>query len=131
MARPGHRIQTGQLALLDMRQDAEEALGERFDLREFHEAVLMNGAMPLDILKDNLAEWAARSNRCERLTDRRESVRTHHIGCLSLFPRAERHTITAACGSLEIAAAQFDQLIAIRPAATVKVSAPVKGVLSA
>jgi uncharacterized protein (DUF885 family) len=50
---------TGQLALLDMRQDAEEALGERFDLREFHEAVLMNGAMPLDILKDNLAEWAA------------------------------------------------------------------------
>ena len=50
---------TGQLALLDMRQDAEEALGERFDLREFHEAVLMNGAMPLDILKNNLAEWAA------------------------------------------------------------------------
>ena len=50
---------TGQLALLDMRQDAEEALGERFNLREFHEAVLMNGAMPLDILKDNLAEWAA------------------------------------------------------------------------
>ena len=50
---------TGQLALLDMRQDAEETLGERFDLREFHEAVLMNGAMPLDILKDNLAEWAA------------------------------------------------------------------------
>jgi uncharacterized protein (DUF885 family) len=42
-----------------MRQAAEEALGERFDLREFHEAVLMNGAMPLDILKDNLAEWAA------------------------------------------------------------------------
>ena len=53
---------TGQLALLEMRQDAEEALGERFDLREFHEAVLMNGAMPLDILKDNLAEWAATRN---------------------------------------------------------------------
>ena len=50
---------TGQLALLDMRRDAEEALGERFDLREFHEAVLMNGAMPLDILRDNLSEWAA------------------------------------------------------------------------
>ena len=50
---------TGQLALLDMRRDAEEALGERFNLREFHEAVLMNGAMPLDILRDNLSEWAA------------------------------------------------------------------------
>ena len=50
---------TGQLALLAMREEAELELGERFDLREFHEAVLMNGAMPLDILKDNLSSWAA------------------------------------------------------------------------
>lgn len=50
---------TGQLALLAMREEAERKLGERFDLREFHEAVLMNGAMPLDILKDNLSSWAA------------------------------------------------------------------------
>ncbi len=50
---------TGQLALLEMREEAELKLGERFNLREFHEAVLMNGAMPLDILKDNLSSWAA------------------------------------------------------------------------
>ena len=50
---------TGQLALLAMREEAELRLGERLDLREFHEAVLMNGAMPLDILKDNLSSWAA------------------------------------------------------------------------
>ena len=50
---------TGQLALLAMREEAELKLGERFDLREFHEAVLMNGAMPLDILKDNLSSWVA------------------------------------------------------------------------
>ena len=50
---------TGQLALLAMREEAELRLGERFDLREFHEAVLMNGAMPLDILKDSLSSWAA------------------------------------------------------------------------
>lgn len=50
---------TGQLALLDMRRAAESALGERFSLRDFHEAVLMNGAMPLDILRDTLDEWAA------------------------------------------------------------------------
>ena len=50
---------TGQLALLAMREEAELKLGERFDLREFHEAVLMNGAMPLDILKDHLSSWAA------------------------------------------------------------------------
>jgi uncharacterized protein (DUF885 family) len=42
-----------------MREEAERKLGERFDLREFHEAVLMNGAMPLDILKYNLSSWAA------------------------------------------------------------------------
>ncbi len=50
---------TGQLALLEMREDTEDALGERFSLRDFHEAVLMNGAMPLDILKDTMADWAA------------------------------------------------------------------------
>ena len=50
---------TGQLALLEMREDAEDALGERFSLRDFHEAVLMNGAMPLDILKETMADWAA------------------------------------------------------------------------
>ena len=49
---------TGQLALLDMRKEAEATLGERFSLREFHEAVLMNGAMPLDILKETMTEWA-------------------------------------------------------------------------
>ena len=50
---------TGQLALLEMREDTEDALGERFSLREFHEAVLMNGAMPLDILEETMADWAA------------------------------------------------------------------------
>ncbi|MEL0161717.1 MAG: DUF885 domain-containing protein, partial [Halieaceae bacterium] len=50
---------TGQLALLALREEIESALGERFVLREFHEAVLMNGAMPLDILKETITEWAA------------------------------------------------------------------------
>ena len=49
---------TGQLALLEMRKDTEDALGERFSLKDFHEAVLMNGAMPLDILKETMADWA-------------------------------------------------------------------------
>jgi len=49
---------TGQLALLELRKEIEGALGERFMLREFHEAVLMNGAMPLAILKETITEWA-------------------------------------------------------------------------
>ena len=47
----------GQLALLRMRQDAERALGPGFDLREFHEVVLMNGAMPLAVLDGVVDRW--------------------------------------------------------------------------
>ena len=50
---------TGQLAILRMRAQAEEALGDNFDLREFHELVLLNGAMPLGILEDNVNTWIA------------------------------------------------------------------------
>jgi uncharacterized protein (DUF885 family) len=47
----------GQLAILDMRREAEAALGPRFDAREFHEVVLMNGGMPLDLLRDTVRRW--------------------------------------------------------------------------
>ena len=47
----------GQLAILDMRREAEAELGTRFDAREFHEVVLMNGGMPLDLLRDNVRRW--------------------------------------------------------------------------
>ncbi|MEM7612315.1 MAG: DUF885 domain-containing protein [Pseudomonadota bacterium] len=49
----------GQLQILRMRKEAERALGERFDLREFHETLLMNGAMPLDILDSVVDDWVA------------------------------------------------------------------------
>ncbi len=48
---------TGQLAILRLRAEAESELGDKFDLREFHEAVLMNGAMPLGILEENIRAW--------------------------------------------------------------------------
>ena len=50
---------TGQLAIIRLRQKAEKALGERFDLPAFHEVVLMNGAMPLGILDKVVDEWSA------------------------------------------------------------------------
>ena len=50
---------TGQLAILDARARAEAALGDRFDLREFHELVLMNGAMPLALLEEQVDAWTA------------------------------------------------------------------------
>jgi uncharacterized protein (DUF885 family) len=54
---------TGQIALLRMRQRAESLLGERFDLRDFHELILMNGAMPLGILDETVDEWIAEKTR--------------------------------------------------------------------
>jgi uncharacterized protein (DUF885 family) len=41
----------GMLKILELRQRAEEALGENFDIREFHNLVLGNGSMPLEILE--------------------------------------------------------------------------------
>jgi len=50
---------TGQLAILKMRAKAEAELGEAFDLKRFHELVLMNGAMPLGILEKTVDDWVA------------------------------------------------------------------------
>ncbi len=49
----------GQLAMLRMRDEAQQALGSRFDLRAFHEVILMNGSMPLAVLEDVVREWIA------------------------------------------------------------------------
>lgn len=48
---------TGQLAILKMRERAENRLGDRFSLRDFHEQILMNGAMPLGILDETVNAW--------------------------------------------------------------------------
>jgi uncharacterized protein (DUF885 family) len=50
---------TGMLRILDLRQRAQERLGDRFDLREFHDAVLENGAVPLVILDQLVDEYIA------------------------------------------------------------------------
>ena len=49
----------GELRVLQMRRDAEEALKDRFDLRAFHDALLAGGAMPLDLLEKRMHEWVA------------------------------------------------------------------------
>ena len=48
---------TGQLAILELREATESRLGERFDIREFHELILMNGAMPLALLREQVTAW--------------------------------------------------------------------------
>jgi len=61
IARPGEVLayKIGQLRMLALRQKAQAALGERFDLRAFHEAVLGQGALPLDLLDQQIERWTA------------------------------------------------------------------------
>ena len=47
----------GQLSMLRLRAMAENQLGDAFDIREFHEMILMNGAMPLEILEEFVESW--------------------------------------------------------------------------
>ena len=47
----------GMMKILELRQKAKDSLGDRFDLREFHDVVLKNGAVPLDILERIVDEY--------------------------------------------------------------------------
>ena len=49
----------GQLHLLALRSRAEQALGDRFEPRAFHDAVLAGGAVPLDLLERRIEAWIA------------------------------------------------------------------------
>jgi uncharacterized protein (DUF885 family) len=49
----------GQLKILDLRNRAKKALGDKFDLRSFHDQVLDSGALPLNVLSDRIDAWIA------------------------------------------------------------------------
>jgi uncharacterized protein (DUF885 family) len=47
----------GMLKIVALRRDAEQALGERFDIRDFHDVILRSGPLPLDLLEEQVASW--------------------------------------------------------------------------
>jgi uncharacterized protein (DUF885 family) len=55
----GYKV--GQLAILRMRERAERELGAAFDIKGFHDVLLMNGGMPLEILDEAVSDWIARA----------------------------------------------------------------------
>ena len=53
----------GQRKIVELRARAERELGNRFDIRDFHEAVLGQGALPLDILEEQVNQYIAAKRR--------------------------------------------------------------------
>ncbi len=57
----GYKI--GELTIRRLRADAEKALGADFDIRRFHDAVLLDGPVPLGLLERNIADWISAEKR--------------------------------------------------------------------
>jgi len=59
IAWPGQALayKVGQLTILKLREEAQQQLGPKFDIREFHDTVLGAGALPLDVLEQQVRAW--------------------------------------------------------------------------
>ena len=49
----------GKLKIMELREKARTELGAKFDIREFHDAILKNGPVPLSIMEENVGQWIA------------------------------------------------------------------------
>jgi uncharacterized protein (DUF885 family) len=58
---PGQALayKIGQLKISAIRSQAEKALGSKFDVRAFHDELLKDGALPLDLLEGKMNGWIA------------------------------------------------------------------------
>ncbi|HTR25052.1 MAG TPA: DUF885 domain-containing protein [Terriglobales bacterium] len=61
---PGQALsyKLGELKIMELRKRAEAKLGSKFDVREFHDALLRNGSLPLDLLDEEVGKYIAAGN---------------------------------------------------------------------
>jgi len=64
----GYKI--GQLEILKLRQYSKDQLGDKFDLRAFHDEVLSGGALPMDVLTTRIHEWVGQQKTQASLSSR-------------------------------------------------------------
>ena len=67
---PGQALsyKIGELTIKRLREKAEKALGSKFDLREFHDQILMHGSVPLSMLERLITEYIEEKGRHAKLT---------------------------------------------------------------
>ena len=65
IAAPGQALgyKIGQLKIRELRDRAEKELGDRFNVREFHNRILLDGALPLDVLEKKINAWIAEQKK--------------------------------------------------------------------
>jgi uncharacterized protein (DUF885 family) len=63
MANPGQAVayKIGQLKILELRAKAEKSLGDKFDIKQFHNQMLDSGSLPLDLLEEKIDRWIERT----------------------------------------------------------------------
>jgi prolyl oligopeptidase len=71
---PGQALayKIGQLKILELKQEAQQALGDDFDIRKFHDQILGGGALPLEVLDVRMKTWLAEEMQA-RAAGRREN----------------------------------------------------------
>ncbi|HEX5764559.1 MAG TPA: DUF885 domain-containing protein [Woeseiaceae bacterium] len=71
---PGQALayKIGQLKILELREEAEQALGEDFDIRDFHDQLLGGGALPLEVLEIRMKDWLAQQMQAGSSMTRRQ-----------------------------------------------------------
>jgi uncharacterized protein (DUF885 family) len=84
----------GMMKILELRQKAMNALGERFDIREFHDVVLKNGAVPLDILERLVNDYI--DSKTERPPTTVRNTRASSISLASMDVRSRSSTTKSA-----------------------------------